>query len=74
MATLHEAHISLIEEVNNAKTEEAHQRAEAGLAAWRKGVEDAGVKLDFIGCDLHYLNRGIDRPMCWGVFLDWRPQ
>jgi len=22
-------------------------------------------------CDWHYINQGIDRPMCCGVFLDW---
>ena len=70
--TLHEKHIERIELVNNAQTLEAHQEFLAELNAWKDGVADAGVRLDLIAADLHYIDQGIDRPMCCGVFNDWK--
>lgn len=70
---LQEKHIALVEAVNNAKTTAEHQCAQAYLRAWRDGVKDMGGNLDYIACDLHYLDQGVDRPMCCGVFNDWKP-
>lgn len=66
-------HIELLEAVNNAKTEHEHWSASKRLEGFRMGLEDCRRKPDLMGCDLHYLDQGIDRPMCCGVFLDWEP-
>lgn len=73
---MHEKHIELVEAVNNAKTQDEHDRAEAVLSGFRIALEESqspffgGLLMD---CDRHYLDQGIDRPMCCGVFLDWKP-
>ena len=41
---------------------------------WRSGVESAGKRLDLMACDWYYMERGIDRDMCCGVWLDWNPE
>lgn len=70
--TLHEKHMHRIELVNRSTTEAEHTIRERELSSWRCGVEDAGVKLtDLCACDNYYLHRGINRPMAWGVWLDW---
>ena len=69
--TLHEKHIHLIELVNRATTERERYNHLLQLTAWRAGVQDAGVELDLIAADEHYLDQGIDRDMCCGVWLDW---
>lgn len=71
--TLRAKHIELIEAVNNAKTEPEHFAAEFKLAGWREGVRDAGANISYLTGDEHYIAKGIDRPMCCGVFLDWKP-
>ena len=71
--TLFEKHIARVEAVNNSTNDGEHFLAEHILRAWRRGVEDAGLTLDLCAVDLHYLDQGIDRPMCCGVFLDWEP-
>jgi len=69
--TLHEKHILRIELVNRSTTEAEHSTRERDLRNWRAGVEDAGSKLDLCAADWYYLDQGIDRPMCYGVWLDW---
>ena len=71
--TLHEKHILRIELVNESKTQDEHDHALTSLRHWRQGVEDAGLRIDLCAADFHYLNQGIDRPMCCGVWLDWEP-
>jgi hypothetical protein len=71
--TLRAKHIELVEKVNNAKSEREHCAYQHRLDAWREGVLDAGVNLSLMAADQHYLDQGIDRPMCCGVFLDWKP-
>jgi len=70
--TLHDKHIELVEAVNNSSTNRGHDLANAVLHGWMKGVEDCGFRIDLCAADMHYINQGIDRPMCCGVFLDWR--
>ena len=36
------------------------------------GLRHCGRRVDLTGCDLYYLEQGIDRPMCCGEFLDWK--
>ena len=69
--TLYEKHIQMIERVNRSATEKEHSANERDLRNWRAGVEDAGLKLDLCAADWYYLNQGINRPMCCGVWLDW---
>lgn len=70
---LREKHIQLVEAVNNATTEKEHRDHEMRLQWWREGVADSDRVLSYIAADMHYLNQGIERPMCCGVFLDWKP-
>ena len=70
---LHLKHIELVEAVNNAKTELEHALAEHHLNGWRDGVNDCGRRVNLMDADLHYMDKGVDRPMCCGVFLDWKP-
>lgn len=71
--SLREKHIQLVESVNNSTTEAEHHDAQLRLGWWREGVMDADVNLSLMAADMHYLNQGIDRPMCCGVWLDWTP-
>jgi len=63
----------LIAACNNAKTEHEHALALATLEGWRLGVADAGGAFDWTDADLHHIGSDADRPMCMGVFLDWKP-
>lgn len=67
--------IELTEATNNAKTELLHNYNMAVRHGFLKGVEAMGGNSGrlLIECDLHYINQGIDRPMCGGEFLDWQP-
>lgn len=67
-------HARLLDAVNNANTEYEHTRAEAFLNGWRRGVESCGRAIDYCGADMYYINQGVERPMCCGVFLDWKPE
>ena len=71
--TLFERHIELIERINNARTVEEHGFAELYLAGFRNALRIMRVN-QLIDCDMYYISRGIDRPMCCGVFLDWKPE
>lgn len=70
---LYEKHIELVEAVNNAKTELEHILAVSLLAGWREGCSDAGKPVSLIDADLYYIDQGIERPICCGEFLDWKP-
>lgn len=59
----------LIAANDETKTEVDHDRAVRHLKGWLAGVFDATGKR-FNG-DYYYLEQGIDRPMCVGLFLDW---
>ena len=74
MKTLHDKHIDLLDSVNYALTQKHHDDARLALRYWRQGVEDAGLKLDLCAADWHYMNKGIERDMTAGVFLDWKPE
>lgn len=69
-------HIELVKAVNDAKTEHEHQLAEAKLEGFRAACECyVGERIGnlLMDCDRYYIDLGVDRPMCCGVFLDWRP-
>ena len=70
-ANLYYEYIKRLVEVNDeTKTEMEHQRLKLEFNGWLQGVEDATGGL-FNG-DYYYIEKGIDRPMCCGMFLDWK--
>jgi hypothetical protein len=71
---LHLKHMQLLDAANYATY--AHERRDKCnvLRGWREGIRDAGIRLDLCAADLEYIDRGIDRPMCAGLFLDWEPK
>ena len=70
--TLFEKHIELVKMVNSADSERQHQIAEERLRGFRDALEIQGIN-QLNECDLYYIEKDIDRPMCCGVFLDWQP-
>jgi hypothetical protein len=67
---LYDEFIKLLIEVNDESvSKENHDRLLIELHAWKRGVEDA-TGHTFNG-DYYYIELGVDRPMCCGVFLDW---
>jgi hypothetical protein len=72
--TLDEIYILKIQEINNARNRPDHDCLLDRLNGWVRGVQ--AVSPDKYFCligDNFYLDQGIDRPMCCGVWLDWRP-
>ena len=70
-------HIDLTVAVNNATTEREHREAQLKLDGYYEAIRD-GFGSTVVGrmimeCDCYYINQGIDRPMCGGVWLDWHP-
>jgi hypothetical protein len=72
----YERHIELVEASNAARTEDERRIAEARLAGFREamsmltGVHPGNL---LMLADMHYIDKGVDRPMCGGSFLDWQP-
>lgn len=71
--------IRLVEAVNSAKTQREHELAEAKRQGFFAALEaggwsEAGIGRLVMDGDTHYINRGVDRPMCGGVWLDWKPE
>lgn len=33
-----------------------------------------GGRLNYCAVDMYYIERGVERPMCCGVFNDWTPE
>ena len=73
MKNIYDIYILHVEAVNNSKTVEEHSLNSLYLTAWMNGVQDLGVKLSICDADNFYFNKGIDRPMCGGIWLDWTP-
>lgn len=72
---VYEKYIEQVEAINAAKTQHEHDWRSHWLDGWLRGFEAAGEHIGrlIIAGDRHYLDQGIDRPMCGGVFLDWKP-
>ena len=73
MSALHAGHIRLVIECNAAKTNGEKCLREAVI----KGFRDALILMTgrslgslIIEADQYYIEQGIDRPMCGGVFLE----
>ena len=73
-----DAHISLVESVNNARTLAEHMIADDRLTGFCQCCEIMMSRYMYgkmlMRADMHYMNLGIDRPMCCGVFLDWEAE
>ena len=71
---LYDAHLALVEAVNAATTESEHWAAEQKLRGFRECADllrpHNRLRTE---ADMHYIDQDIDRPMCCGVFLDWKP-
>ena len=64
-------HIELVGRVNSAIDSgdvTAERRAADILYGFREALETIGIN-QLIECDLYYIKKGINRPMCCGVFL-----
>lgn len=77
MTELHKKHIELVEAVNNAATESEHQLNYARLCGFRDALQEIAGTVSYgqmlMNCDMHYMEQGIDRDMCCGVWSDWKP-
>lgn len=64
------AHIALVEAVNS-KTLNTNEWSIAYnyLNGFREALRILGIN-QYVDCDMHYINQGIDRDMCCGVFLN----
>lgn len=62
-------HIYLLEKVNEATKEQSYSLHLQKLYGFREALYILGIN-QLMECDLYYLDQGIDRPMCCGVFLD----
>lgn len=67
---LFDKHIELIKDVNDAKSKKQHIETELILSGFRKCLDVQGIN-HYIDCDLYFMKK--NRPMCCGVFLDWKP-
>lgn len=68
---VYDEHIRLVEAVNQSKTTEDHMKNFLALEKFRDSYRDcAEFGSMLMACDNYYLDQGIDRPMCCGVFLD----
>ena len=65
----------LIEANDESVTHYEHIRRVDFLYGWKHGVEEArksaGLIEVYLNGDHYYMDLGIDRPMCCGLFLDW---
>jgi hypothetical protein len=67
--SIFEQHIHLVERVNNAKTRREEFDALNVLSGFRMALNLVGIN-QLMECDLYFMDQGIERPMCCGVFLD----
>ncbi len=75
MSELGRKHIQIVEALNSAPTEAAHEHWKAVLQGFREALKIIAPSFGamLMECDNHYLEQGIDRDMCCGEFLDWKP-
>jgi hypothetical protein len=72
---IREKHFGLVRAVNEAGTEILRREAELRLEGFRECLEiscrEIGISYggELIACDLYYIDQGIERDMCCGVWL-----
>jgi hypothetical protein len=69
MSKLFNKHIKLVEAVNATDTLKDYARAMYRLEGFRLALEVLNIN-QLSDCDRYYMERGIDRDMCCGVWLD----
>jgi len=73
---LHDKHLEMVRAVNDAKTEREHREADLRLQGFRACADIVCCESFFgemlMAADVYYANAGIGRPMCCGVWLDWK--
>lgn len=69
MGKVFDRHIELVGRVNSAVNEDERNKASLVLYGFREALEVVGIN-QLMECDLYYIDKGVDRPMCCGVFLD----
>lgn len=69
-----EHHIQLVENVNRSEDEATRHLRMAELRGFRSALELLGFNGQLSECAMYYIRKGVDRPMCCGVFLDWEPK
>ncbi len=73
---LYDEYIRRLLEVNDeSKTDDEHRQIEARFRGWLEGVEDAaGYRFngDYYYIELFNSGKMQERPLCRGVFLDWK--
>lgn len=74
MSALSDMHFRLIDETNDAKTEQDYLIAQAKLDGFRIGIQLCNRHISFIDADIHTMERfGGDVPMCGGVLIrEWK--
>jgi hypothetical protein len=73
---LYEEYIKRLLEVNDeSKTDDEHRQINDRFRGWVEGVEDASGNRfngDWYYIDLFASGKMQERPLCCGVFLDWK--
>jgi len=73
---LYDEYIRRMLEVNDeSKTEDEHRLIKERFRGWREGVEDAAGHTfngDYYYIELFDSGKMHERPICCGVFLDWK--
>ena len=73
---LYDEYLRRLLEVNDeSKTDDEHRQIEARFRGWLEGVEDAaGYRFngDYYYIELFNTGKMKERPLCCGVFLDWK--
>ena len=73
---LYDEYIRRLLEVNDeSKTDDEHRQIESRFRGWVEGVEDAAghrFNGDYYYLELFDSGKLNERPICCGVFLDWK--
>ena len=73
---LYDEYLERLLEVNDeSKTDDEHRQIEARFRGWLEGVEDAAghrFNGDHYYIELFDSGKMQERPLCCGVFLDWK--
>ncbi len=73
---LKKKYIELVDRCNNSKTRAEHFECMERVNGFLDGVSACGGNEWnlLISADVVQMSRGVNRPMCGGVWLDWEPQ
>ena len=75
MSKIVDEHLDLVRAANESTQEHEHQIAVAFLNGFRACAQrslGAAYGRLLMSADEYYIGIGVDRPMCGGLFLDWK--